>query len=376
MSAAATSRAVSPRVRRGKRWHGEGWHARACRSLWVVPMLAWGTCRAADEHQIPFIEGLTVMTAVASERQGDYETVQVVSDLSDDSFKMTISAEAPDDSGEVREITVSRVVGREDFRNARIVRRYFHEFDPRRFPGTTPEFSGLLVSEIRSLGRTSLTYLEVEPEFGRTVIARTLTGSLARVGREPVQVTIQVNGAPQALRAWHVSGRLAEDGDGDDFDYVVLDDPDNPLILHGRGPGFDSSVTRIEFPRPSAAANSLERSLAEQKKALVYGIYFKFARADIRPVSEPVLKEIAAALKKNPDWKLNIVGHTDGIGNDAANLSLSRRRSAAVKAALVDRYGIAADRLSTEGFGASQPQARNDTPEGRARNRRVELTRL
>ncbi|HWG71730.1 MAG TPA: OmpA family protein, partial [Steroidobacteraceae bacterium] len=81
-------------------------------------------------------------------------------------------------------------------------------------------------------------------------------------------------------------------------------------------------------------------------------------------------------LKKNPDWKLNIVGHTDGIGNDAANLSLSRRRSAAVKAALVDRYGIAADRLSTEGFGASQPQARNDTPEGRARNRRVELTRL
>jgi outer membrane protein OmpA-like peptidoglycan-associated protein len=364
MGTVTASRPISPRATRARRW------------LWCVPLFAWGSLRAAEEHQIPLIEGLTVMTAVASERQGDYETVQVVSDLSTDSFKMTISAEAPDDSGEVREISVSRVVGRDDFRNARIVRRYFHEYDPRRFPGTTPEFSGLLVSEIRSLGRTSLTYLEVEPEFGRTVITRTLSGSLARVGREPVQVTLQVNGAPQALRAWHVAGRLAEGGDGDDFDYVVLDDPDNPLILHGRGPGFDSSVTRIEFPQPSVASTSLERSLADQKHALVYGIYFKFARADIRAVSEPVLKEIAAALEKNPGWKLNIVGHTDGIGNEAANLSLSRRRAAAVKAALVDRFGVDPGRLSTGGFGASQPQAKNDTPEGRARNRRVELTRL
>jgi outer membrane protein OmpA-like peptidoglycan-associated protein len=108
----------------------------------------------------------------------------------------------------------------------------------------------------------------------------------------------------------------------------------------------------------------------------VYGIYFKFARADIRPVSEPVLKEIAAVLKNNPDWKLSIVGHTDNVGGDSSNLDLSRRRSQSVKAALVERYGIAASRLTTGGFGASQPQAKNDTPEGRARNRRVELTRL
>jgi len=109
-------------------------------------------------------------------------------------------------------------------------------------------------------------------------------------------------------------------GDGDDFDYFVLDDPDNPLILRGREPGFTSAVTRIEFPQPSSAATSLERSLAEQKHALVYGIYFKFARADIRPVSEPVLKEIAAILKNNPSWKLSIVGHTDNVGNAASRL--------------------------------------------------------
>jgi outer membrane protein OmpA-like peptidoglycan-associated protein len=186
---------------------------------------------------------------------------------------------------------------------------------------------------------------------------------------------VPVNGVPQALRALHVAGRLADDGDGTDFDYVVLDDPDNPLILRAKGPDFSTSVTRIEFPVPTAAAGSLENRLAKDRQALVYGIYFKFNRADIRPVSEPVLKEIAAILKKYPDWKLTIVGHTDNVGRDAANLDLSRRRAQSVRAALVDRYAIDGGRLTTGGFGASQPQAKNDTPEGRARNRRVELTR-
>jgi outer membrane protein OmpA-like peptidoglycan-associated protein len=87
------------------------------------------------------------------------------------------------------------------------------------------------------------------------------------------------------------------------------------------------------------------------------------------------LEEIAGILQKNSDWKLSITGHTDNIGGDASNLELSRKRAAAVKTALVERYHIAAARLASGGMGASQPQAKNDTPEGRARNRRVELTR-
>jgi outer membrane protein OmpA-like peptidoglycan-associated protein len=350
------------------------WCARAM--LWGLPtLLLWAPCRSQEAHQIPLVDRLTVMTAFASESQGDYEAVKVFSDLSPTSFKLTTSGEAPDDSGEVREITVSRLVLREDWRNARSIRRRFHEFDARQFPGTTPEFPAVGVNEIRAQGSTTITYLEIESEFGATVIARTMTGSLARVAKGPAEITVMVNGQPQALRVLHVAGRLADDGDGDDFDYVVLDDPENPLILRGRGPGFSSAVTRIDFPQPSAAATSLERSLAEDKHALVYGIYFKFARADIRPVSDPVLKEIATILKKNPSWKLSIVGHTDNVGGDKANLDLSRRRAQSVKTALVERYGIEADRLTTGGYGASQPQAKNDTPEGRARNRRVELTR-
>lgn len=350
------------------------WLERA--TVWVLPaLLMWAPCRAQSPHQVPLVDRLIVTTSIASESQGDYEAVKVFGDLSATSFKLTVSGEAPDDSGEVREITVSRWVLREDWRNARVMRRRFHEYDARQFPGTTPEFPAVGVNEIRAQGTTHITYLEIESEFGATVIARTMTGSVARLATGPTEMSVLVNGQPQALRVLHVAGRLADDGDGDDFDYWVLDDPDNPLILRGRGPGFSSEVTRIEFPQPSTAPTSLERALTEDKHALVYGIYFKFARADIRPVSEPVLKEIATLLKKNPSWKLSIVGHTDSIGGDKANLDLSRRRAQSVRAALVERYGIEAERLTSGGYGASQPQAKNDTAENRSRNRRVELTR-
>jgi OOP family OmpA-OmpF porin len=78
-------------------------------------------------------------------------------------------------------------------------------------------------------------------------------------------------------------------------------------------------------------------------------------------------------LRRHRDWQLRIAGHTDGIGGDRQNLDLSKRRGAAVKDALVKRYGIDAGLLSTTGFGKSQPKDTNDTVEGRAHNRRVEL---
>lgn len=94
----------------------------------------------------------------------------------------------------------------------------------------------------------------------------------------------------------------------------------------------------------------------------------------IRPVSEPVLKEIAQAMADRPNWKLTVTGHTDNIGGHTYNLELSQRRADAVKKALVDRYHINPNRLSTSGDGDSAPLDTNDTLEGRARNRRVELT--
>jgi OmpA family len=89
----------------------------------------------------------------------------------------------------------------------------------------------------------------------------------------------------------------------------------------------------------------------------------------------PPSGEIVKAMADNPDWKLRVDGHTDNLGGDPQNLDLSKRRATSVKNALVERYYISADRLATNGFGASSPIDRNDTLEGRARNHRTELSR-
>jgi outer membrane protein OmpA-like peptidoglycan-associated protein len=352
-----------------------GRYMRSVTCLAVIVSALMAQVVAADSPiQIPLVVGLTTMRAVSGPL-GDYESVQVLDEISQSSFKLVRAAEAPDDSGTTREISVSRRVRLEDLRTARILREYFHESDPSEFPGTCPLATTVMVNELRTAGKTKVTYLDVEPQFGRTVVTRTLSGMLTRIGTGPVDVPLPVNGKRIALRALHVAGRLADGDESESFEYYILDDAANPLLLRSKGPGFSSAITRIDFPLPKDALDSLERSLAQQRPVVVYGIYFAFARANIRAVSNNVLKQIAAVLRKNPDWKLRIDGHTDNIGADKSNLELSKRRAEAVKTALVERYGILASRLKTGGYGASQPQEKNTTVEGRARNRRVVLTR-
>jgi len=96
----------------------------------------------------------------------------------------------------------------------------------------------------------------------------------------------------------------------------------------------------------------------------------------IRGESYGTLKEIATVLKENATVRVRIVGHTDADGDDAANLDLSQRRAAAVKAVLTSEFGIDAARMETDGRGETEPAAGNDTPAGKAANRRVEFVKL
>lgn len=154
---------------------------------------------------------------------------------------------------------------------------------------------------------------------------------------------------------------------------TVLDDPLAPWVLdyEHEGTGYRVRHHKITFPAPDA----LEHELAEDGQATVYGIYFELGSDALRDESEAVLTEIAEVMRRNPQWKLGIHGHTDAIGSDGSNLELSRRRADAVKGALVERHGIDSERLATEGYGASRPRTTNETLEGRSRNRRVELVR-
>jgi outer membrane protein OmpA-like peptidoglycan-associated protein len=185
-----------------------------------------------------------------------------------------------------------------------------------------------------------------------------------------VAFPVLVNNEALEVPAIHVK----DSSGGGSHHYYILDDPDNALMLRASN-GVDSSqMVRIAFPLESEPA-ALEERLKKDGRVDVYGIYFDFAKDTLRPESERVLDEIATVLNNNPTWKLQVDGHTDNFGGDSYNLDLSRRRSAAVKAALVERHRIASDRLTTDGLGAARPKATNDTLSGRAQNRRVELVR-
>ena len=180
---------------------------------------------------------------------------------------------------------------------------------------------------------------------------------------------IILNGQQMELPAFHAKGLLK----GMPTEITVLDDPANPLLLDLEIPNlrFALRTTKITYP----VAKKIESDLAQAGRTEIYGVYFDFDSAEIRVESEPVLEEIAEALDKNPAWQLSIQGHTDNIGGDAHNQALSAHRAESVKKALVERYAIAPDRLTTAGFGAAQPKAPNGTMEGRALNRRVELVK-
>jgi OmpA-OmpF porin, OOP family len=117
-------------------------------------------------------------------------------------------------------------------------------------------------------------------------------------------------------------------------------------------------------------------ALASKGRWMTQGILFTTGKAELEPESRPVLKEIAATLKKYGDLRILIEGHTDNVGTAASNLSLSDARAAAVKAALVSAFGVDGGRLTTKGLGDTKPAAPNATALGRAQNRRVEIVKL
>jgi OmpA-OmpF porin, OOP family len=107
----------------------------------------------------------------------------------------------------------------------------------------------------------------------------------------------------------------------------------------------------------------------------IYGIYFDSGKSDIKPESAQAIGEIAKLLKGDPTLKVFVVGHTDITGGVDSNLKLSQDRAQAVMQALIHTHGIDAARLKPFGNGPFAPVATNDTEEGRAKNRRVELVK-
>ena len=128
--------------------------------------------------------------------------------------------------------------------------------------------------------------------------------------------------------------------------------------------------------RLAVGAADTRNKLMTEGRFVTRGILFDVNSDKIKPESSGALKDIANVLKESAGVKVKIVGHTDSDGDEKANMTLSEKRAAAVKAHLVKEYGIDESSLTTEGKGESQPADKNPTPEGKANNRRVEFIKL
>ncbi len=373
---------------------------------------------STSAEAIPMAPGLIIVTAVNQAPWGDYESIKSVLQVDAGAVLLHYSANLPkpkmtgplalptdiklgqaDPSREFPDkVSCMRSIDAADLANAHNYSENFCQHPAEHFPGTTSISASTELLTLLRAGATVPFHFAYADKWAVFAQQGALFGGgkpvgpqltlfagqwmyscdLRREGGADVAFPVLLNDRPAKLPALHAS--CAMQGGGK-VDFYWLDQPSNPVTLAFQIDGALLQTISISSPRPQAAPASspgtpLERALSEKKPVPVYGIYFDFNSASIKPESEPVLREIAGILRKNPDWRLSLGGHTDSIGNDRANLVLSQQRTAAVKQALVARYQIAPDRLVTSGYGAAGAIAPNDTLEGRARNRRVELQRL
>ena len=148
------------------------------------------------------------------------------------------------------------------------------------------------------------------------------------------------------------------------------------IFIDNRGTYYNQIiVTEKEMQQEvTADAASLSDEINKTGHVAVYGIHFDTGKATIQADSENILSELVKLLHQSPDLKLRVEGHTDNQGAAAANQALSEKRAQAVVAWLV-AHGTSASRLVAKGLGQTTPVADNSTPDGRAKNRRVELVK-
>ncbi len=181
---------------------------------------------------------------------------------------------------------------------------------------------------------------------------------------------------PVHVALWVQNKRLRVYVNGDRvLDVNDTDVPPPSQIYVEFNAGAASADVGIRRVRVAESTPDFSTVIASTGKYVTHGINFDNDSDRLKPESAPILKQVAGGLEKNPNLKLEIDGYTDSVGDAAHNLDLSKRRAEAVKSVLVSQFGIDAARLTSNGFGAAKPTGSNDTPEGRAGNRRVEFVK-
>jgi OmpA-OmpF porin, OOP family len=136
------------------------------------------------------------------------------------------------------------------------------------------------------------------------------------------------------------------------------------------------SSKQFDYRPVEIKANDMAKALTEAGKIDIYGVFFDIDKTDLKPESKVTLDEVAKLLRSNPSLRIEVAGHTDNTGSTDHNMKLSVGRAVAVVSALVNSYGIDKARLRPNGYGDTKPAAPNDSDQGRAKNRRVELRKF
>jgi outer membrane protein OmpA-like peptidoglycan-associated protein len=348
----------------------------------LVAILALSAHAAAQSvPQIPLVTGLTIVSALHYP-EGDRENIVNVSEASSAGARYTWSYEQHG-GGDVTHLpdraTFRRFVRASDLAGAPRLDAVF----PSNAPEESPGFTAFSISQgayRKVLAEKQMPYTVTTVEgagglgkLGGMFASRmTMRGTLSLASPRPEPMSVLLNGARVVVPTLRLKGAFALGDEKDVMDMWVLADSTHPLILRVVDKTDVLQTIRIDLPAKDAA---VERELATACRAEIPGIYFAFNSAALDPASDPALSDMSKLLAKHTDWTLAIEGHTDNIGGDASNQTLSTKRAEAVRTALVSRFHIAAARLRSAGFGATRPREPNTTIEGRARNRRVELVR-
>ena len=139
------------------------------------------------------------------------------------------------------------------------------------------------------------------------------------------------------------------------------------------GDDYYLTVVLKELMKQDVTASAMFETLNRDGHIALY-INFDTGKSAVKPESQPIIEQIVQMMNSNPDLKIGVEGHTDNVGTPASNKSLSEARAKSVVSAIVGQ-GITAERLSPAGYGQDKPIGDNNTEEGRAKNRRVELVK-
>jgi outer membrane protein OmpA-like peptidoglycan-associated protein len=356
------------------------WRAAIIAAASLLPVCPVG---AQEPQGIPLVVGLAV-TAVNHIDGVDREMVQQV--VSIDNVAVTFSLHRGGDEAD-RAVTVTRVVNRSDLENANRIVGYFHAEDPELFPGSTAfQASAALLRALKAGDPVPFVLGAASGPFGTLGARKYFRGSLQRIEPEPVPYPVLLDGVRATLPAVHVKGELEVGDTSGEGEFWFLDQPDNALMLKGQFRAGAIQVVRIDVPAVARTSIVLKDGGALRAAGIaagletdgcrgeLTGVYFDSGSAVLLRGSEIAIADAAALLEREAAWEITVEGHTDSVDDDAANQALSEARAAAVRDALI-AAGVAAERLTAVGFGEMEPVESNETIEGRAHNRRVELSR-